>query len=55
VKNSLVGKYQKVDDAALAKKRGLTNPFQKLEFDFRLSPDTGTKARKKIAASDVVA
>jgi len=56
VKNSLVGKYSKVDDAALAKQRGLTNPFEQLEFDFRLSPaKKGTKARKKIAASDVVA
>ena len=55
VKGSLVGKYTKVDDAALAKKRGLTNPFQKLEFDFRLAPDEGTKARKNIAASDVIA
>jgi hydroxyquinol 1,2-dioxygenase len=55
VVNSLVGKYQKVDDAALAKKLGLPNPFQKLEFDFRLAPDDGTAARKKIAASDIVA
>ena len=56
VKNSLVGKYTKVKDAALAKKRGLSNPFQTLEFDFRLSPaKKGVKARKKIAASDVVA
>src|SRR3954464_6108573 len=54
VKNSLVGKYEQVDDAALAKKLGLSNPFQKLEFDFRLSPDRGSTARKKIAASDVV-
>ncbi len=56
VKNSLVGKYRKVKDAALAKQRGLSNPFQTLEFDFRLSPGKkGVKARKKIAASDVVA
>ncbi|MEP6995546.1 MAG: hydroxyquinol 1,2-dioxygenase, partial [Acidobacteriota bacterium] len=55
VKNSLVGKYRKVNDAALAKKLGLSNPFQRLEFDFRLSPGKGTRARKKIAASDVVA
>jgi hydroxyquinol 1,2-dioxygenase len=55
VKASLVGKYETVDDAALATKLGLSNPFQKLEFDFRLAPDEGTKARKKIAASDVVA
>jgi hydroxyquinol 1,2-dioxygenase len=55
VKNSLVGKYVKIDDGASAKKLGLTNPYEKLEFDFRLSPDAGSKARKKIAASDVVA
>ena len=55
VKDSLVGTYETVDDAALAKKLGLSNPFQKLEFDFRLAPDNGTRSRKKIAASDVVA
>ena len=31
------------------------NPFLKLDLDFRLSPDTGMKARKNIAASDAVA
>ena len=55
VKNSLVGKYKKVNDAAEAKKLGMTNPFLKLEWDFRLSPESGVKARKKIAASDAVA
>jgi hydroxyquinol 1,2-dioxygenase len=56
VKNSLVGKNTKVDDAALAKKLKLANPFEKVAFDFRLSPEQqGSKARKKIAASDVVA
>src|SRR4029453_17207986 len=35
VKNSLVGKYKKGNDAALAKKYGLSNPYLKLEFDFR--------------------
>jgi hydroxyquinol 1,2-dioxygenase len=56
VKNSLVGKYTKVKDAALAKERGLSNPFQTLEFDFHLSPaKKGSKARKKIAASDAIA
>jgi len=57
VKNSLVGKYKKGNDAALAKKHGLSNPYLKLEFDFRLSPETSgaKKARKKIAASDAVA
>jgi hydroxyquinol 1,2-dioxygenase len=54
VKNSLIGQYTQVDDAALAGRLGFTNPFERLEFDFRLSPaKTGVKARKKIAASDV--
>jgi hydroxyquinol 1,2-dioxygenase len=57
VKNSLVAKYKKVNDAAQAKKLGLSNPFLKLEFDFHLSADKAgaKKARKKIAASDAVA
>jgi catechol 1,2-dioxygenase len=55
VKDSLVGKYQKVNDAAEAKKLGMPNPFLKLSWDFRLSPDKGAQARKKIAASDAVA
>jgi hypothetical protein len=50
-----VGKYKKVNDAAEAKKLGLSNPFVKLNWDFRLSPDKGVKARKKIAASDALA
>ena len=55
VKDSLIGRYTKVNDAAQAKKLGMPNPFLKLEWDFRLSPDEGVKARKKIAASDAVA
>ena len=55
VKDSLVGKYKKVSDAAEAKKLGLSNPFLRLNWDFRLSPDKGVKARKKIAASDALA
>ena len=55
VKDSLVGRYQKVNDAAEAKKLGMPNPFLKLNWDFRLSPESGVKARKKIAASDAVA
>jgi hydroxyquinol 1,2-dioxygenase len=55
VKNSLVGKYRKVNDAAEAKKLGMPNPFIKLEWDFHLSPESGVKARKKIAASDALA
>jgi catechol 1,2-dioxygenase len=55
VKDSLIAKYKKVNDAAQAKKLGLPNPFLRLDWDFRLSPDKGVKARKKIAASDALA
>ena len=54
VKDSLVGKYKKVNDAAEAKKLGMPNPFLKLDWDFRLAPESGVRARKKIAASDAV-
>jgi protocatechuate 3,4-dioxygenase beta subunit len=55
VKDSLIGKYRKVADPAEAKKLGMSNPFLKLEWDFRLAPDAGVKARKVIAPSDAVA
>ena len=56
VKDSLVAKYKKVNDPALAKKLGMPNPFLTLAWDFRLSSEKkGVKARKKIAASDAVA
>ena len=55
VKDSLVGKYRKVDSPEEAKKLGMPNPFTKLEWDFRLAPAGDTKARKKVAASDAVA
>ena len=55
VKDSLVGKYRKVNDAAEAKKLGMPNPFLKLEWDFRLAAESGVKARKKIAPSDALA
>jgi len=53
VKNSLVSKYKKMSDAE-ARKVGLPSGSFKVEFDFKLSPDKGIKARKKIAASDTV-
>ena len=55
VKDSLIGKYQKVNSAEEAKKLGMPNPFLKLEWNFHLAPDTGVKARKTIAPSDAVA
>jgi hydroxyquinol 1,2-dioxygenase len=55
VKDSLIGRYRKVNDAAEAKKLGMPNPFVKLEWDFKLAPEGKEKARKKIAASDAVA
>ena len=55
VKDSLVGKYHKVNDAGEAKRLGMPNPFLRLDWDFRLAPEAGVKARKKIAASDAIA
>jgi hydroxyquinol 1,2-dioxygenase len=55
VKDSLIGRYVKVDDPAEAKRLGMPNPFLKLTWDFKLAPEAGVKARKKIAASDAVA
>src|SRR6478735_1706617 len=49
VKDSLIGKYRKVDDPAEAKRLGMPNPFIRLDWDFRLAPDAGVKARKVIA------
>ena len=55
VKDSLIGKYRKVDDPAEAKRLGMPNPFLRLDWDFRLAPDAGVKARTVIAPSDAVA
>ena len=55
VKDALVGKYVRVNDAAEAKRLGMPNPFLKLTWDFKLAPDAGVKARKKIAPSDALA
>jgi catechol 1,2-dioxygenase len=54
VKDSLVGKFRKVDAPEGAKKLGMPNPFLRLDWDFRLAPERGVKARKTIAASDAV-
>lgn len=55
VKDSLIAQYRKVDDAAEAKRLGMPNPFLRLDWDFRLAPDAGVKARKVIAPSDAIA
>src|ERR1041384_2983095 len=55
VKNSLVARYKKVNNAAEAKKLGMPNPFVRLEWDFHLSPAGKAKARKAIAPSDALA
>jgi len=55
VKDSLVSKYRKVNNAAEAKKLGMPNPFLRLDWDFHLSPQGKAKARKVIAPSDAVA
>jgi hydroxyquinol 1,2-dioxygenase len=55
VKDSLVGKYHKIDSPEEAKKLGMPCPFLRLDWDFRLAPAGGSKARATIAASDAVA
>ena len=55
VKDSLIGKFRKVESADEAKKLGLPSPFLKLEWDFHLAPESGVKARKTIAPSDALA
>ena len=55
VKDSLVGRYVKVDSPEEAKKLGMPSPFLKLEWDFHLAPESGVKARQTIAPSDAVA
>jgi hydroxyquinol 1,2-dioxygenase len=55
VKDSLVSKYRKVNNAAEAKKLGMPNPFLRLDWDFHLSPQGKAKARKVIAPSDAIA
>jgi hypothetical protein len=54
VKNSLIAKYKKMSDAD-AKKLGMPTGSLRLDWDFKLAPEAGVKARKKIAASDAVA
>jgi protocatechuate 3,4-dioxygenase beta subunit len=54
VKDSLVARYTKVDSVDEAKKLGMPSPFLRLDWDFRLAPATGGKARKTIAPSDAV-
>jgi hydroxyquinol 1,2-dioxygenase len=55
VKDSLIGKFKKVESADEAKKLGMPAPFLTLEWDFHLAPESGVKARKTIAPSDALA
>ena len=55
VKDSLIAEYRRIDDEAEAKKLGMPSPFLLLEWDFRLAPDAGSKARKAISAKDAAA
>jgi protocatechuate 3,4-dioxygenase beta subunit len=54
VKDSLIARYRRVDSAEEAKKLGMPCPFHRLEWDFRLAPQSGARARRTIAASDAV-
>ncbi|HKC44627.1 MAG TPA: intradiol ring-cleavage dioxygenase [Burkholderiales bacterium] len=55
VKESLIADWKTVDSPEEAKKLGMPCPFLRLDFDVRLSPDVGVRARQTIAASDAVA
>jgi len=55
VKDSLVGKWTRVDSPAEAKKLGMPNPFLKMGFDFHLAPAGAAKTRQTIAPSDALA
>jgi catechol 1,2-dioxygenase len=55
VKDSLIAEWTKVDSPEEAKKLGMPSPFLRLDFDVRLAPETGAKARQKISAADAVA
>ena len=55
VKESLIAKYRKVDSADEAKKLGMPAPFLRLDWDFRLAPEAGVKARATISAADATA
>src|SRR5207244_2753543 len=52
VKDSLIGKYRKVDSQEEAKKLGMPNPFLRLDWDFKLASAGAGKMRQTIAPSD---
>ena len=54
VKDSLIGKYRRIDSPEEASELGMPCPFHRLEWDFRLAPQSGASARRTIAASDAV-
>jgi catechol 1,2-dioxygenase len=52
VKESLIGNYRKVESADEAKRLGMPSPFLRLDWDFKLAPEAGVKARATISAAD---
>jgi catechol 1,2-dioxygenase len=54
VKDSLVGRFKKIESSEEAKKLGMPAPFLRLDWDFHLAPASG-KSRQVIAASDAAA
>jgi hydroxyquinol 1,2-dioxygenase len=54
VKDSLIGKYRKVESRDEAAKLGMPSPFLRLDWDFHLAPSSDKKERRTIAASDAV-
>jgi protocatechuate 3,4-dioxygenase beta subunit len=54
VKDSLVGRYRKIESPEEAKQLGMPSPFLRLDWDFHLAPASDRKERRTIAASDAV-
>jgi len=54
VKDSLIGRFKKIESIEEAKKLGMPAPFLRLDWDFHLAPASG-KNRQVIAASDAAA
>jgi catechol 1,2-dioxygenase len=55
VKDSLIAKYREVKSPEEAKKLGMPSPFLRLDWDFKLAPEAGVKARATISAADAAA
>src|SRR5262245_39396946 len=55
VKDSLIAKYREVKSPEEAMRLGMPTPFLRLDWDFKLAPEAGVKARATISAADATA